>query len=131
MNSTYCSIEDFDLNKTLQEVSQEHVPVSRLYPEPIPAIFVTPIISYCPPNTFNMLWLPSLQETGDLCFITKSRRPISRDEIVVILFTQELKNVYFDLSEICARQIFPNFLAWYATLYAPYGNFFLQEQLTY
>ena len=49
---------------------------------------------------------------------------------VLILYNQELKNVHFFLSEICARQIYPNFFAWYAPLYAPNGNFLLQEQLT-
>ena len=56
VSSIYTSMQD--LNKTLQEVSQEPVPVSLnatfqgfRYPDPIPATFVTAIISYCPPNT--------------------------------------------------------------------------------
>ena len=56
VSSIYTSMQD--LNKTLQEVSQEPVPVSLNatfqgfpYPDPIPATFVTAIISYCPPNT--------------------------------------------------------------------------------
>ena len=58
VSSIYASMQDFDLKKTLQEVSQEPVPVSLNatfqgfpYPDPIPATFVTAIISYCPPNT--------------------------------------------------------------------------------
>ena len=56
VSSIYTSMQD--LNKTLQEVSQEPGPVSLNatfqgfpYPDPIPATFVTAIISYCPPNT--------------------------------------------------------------------------------
>ena len=56
VSSIYTSMQD--LNKTLQEASQEPVPVSLNatfqgfpYPDPIPATFVTAIISYCPPNT--------------------------------------------------------------------------------
>ena len=56
VSSIYTSMQD--LNKTLQEVSQEPVPVSLNatfqgfpYPDPIPATFVTAIISYCSPNT--------------------------------------------------------------------------------
>ena len=56
VSSIYTSMQD--LNKTLQEVSQEPVPVSLNatfqgfpYPDSIPATFVTAIISYCPPNT--------------------------------------------------------------------------------
>ena len=56
VSSIYTSMQD--LNKTLQEVSQEPVPVSLNatfqrfpYPDPIPATFVTEIISCCSPNT--------------------------------------------------------------------------------
>ena len=58
VSSIYASMQDFDLNKTLQEVSQEPSPVSLNatfqrfpYPDLIPATFVTAIISYCSPNT--------------------------------------------------------------------------------
>ena len=58
VSSIYTSMQDFDLNKTLQEVFQEPVPVSLNatfqrfpYPDPIPATFVTEIISCCSPNT--------------------------------------------------------------------------------
>ena len=58
LSSMYGNVQDFDLSKTLQEVSQEPVPVSLNstfkrppYPDPMPATFVTAIISYCPPNT--------------------------------------------------------------------------------
>ena len=58
VSSIYASMQDFDLKKILQEVSQEPVPVNLnatfqrfRYPDPIPATFVTAIISYCPPNT--------------------------------------------------------------------------------
>ena len=46
LSSIYGNIQDFDLNKTLQEVSQESVPVilnatfqRPPYPDPMPAIF--------------------------------------------------------------------------------------------
>ena len=137
VSSIYDNIQDFYMNKTLQEVSQEAVPVSlnatfqRLpYPDPIPATFVTAIISYCPPDTSTCFGCrKSLREFGDLCFIIKSRCLISRDETGVVIYTQELKNVYFHLSEICVRQVFPNFLACYAPLYAPHCNLLLQEQI--
>ena len=136
VNSIYGNIQDFDLNKTLQE-AQEPVPFSLNatfqrppYPDPIPTTFVTAIISYCPPNTSTSFGCrKSLREFGDLCFITKSRPPVGRDENGVILYTQELKNVYFHLSEICVRQVFPNFLACYAPMYAPHCNLLSQEQI--
>ena len=78
VNSSYANIQDFDLNKAPQEVSTELFPATfqrRPYPEPIPAISVTAIISNCPPNISTwFLCLKSLRETEDLCFITKSRR---------------------------------------------------------
>ena len=136
VSSIYGNIQDFDLKKTLQE-AQEPVPVSLNatfqrppYPDPIPATFVTAIISYCPPNTSTCFSCrKSLREFGDLCFITKSMRPVGRGENDIIIYTQELKNVYFHLSEICVRQVFPNFLACYAPLYAPHCNLLSQEQM--
>ena len=124
VSSIYGNIQDFDLNKTLQAVCQEPVPVRlnatfQIAPcsDPRPATFVTAIISYCPPNTSTCFGCrKSFREFGDLCFITKSRRPIGRDENGVIIYTQQMKNVYFHLSEICVRQVFRNFLACYAPL---------------
>ena len=112
------------MNKTLQEVSQEPASVSLNvtfqrppYPDLMPATLVTAIISYCPPNTLTCFGChKSLWELGDLCFITKSRRPIGRYENDVITYTKKMKNVYFQLSEICVRQVFPNFLVCYAPL---------------
>ena len=137
LSSMYGNVQDFDLSKTLQEVSQEPVPVSLNstfkrppYLDPMPATFVTAIISYCPPNTSTSFGCgKSLREFGDSCFITKSRRPIGRDENGVIIYTQQMKNMYFHLSEICVRQIFPNFLACYAPLYAHHRNLLSQEQI--
>ena len=137
LSSIYGNVQDFDLSKTLQEVSQEPVPVSLNstfkrppYPDPMPATFVTAIISYCPPNTSTSFGCgKSLREFGDSCFITKSRRPIGRDENGVIIYTQQMKNMYFHLSEICVRQVFPNFLACYAPLYAHHRNLLSQEQI--
>ena len=137
LSSIYGNIQGFDMNKTQQGVSQEPVPVSLNatfqrppYPDPMPATFVTAIISYCPPNTSTCVGCrKSLREFGDMCFITKSRRPIGRDEKGVIIYTQEMENVYFHLSEICVRQVFPKFLACYAPLYAPHRNLLSQEQI--
>ena len=87
-------------------------------------------ISYCPPITSTCFGCrKSLREFEDLCFITKSRRPIGRDENGVIIYTQQMKNMYFHLSEICVRQVFPNFLACYAPLYAHHRNLLSQEQI--
>ena len=140
VSSIYGNIQDFDSNRTLEEVSQELAPVSLNanfqrppYPDPIdpiPATFATAIISYCPPNTSTCFGCrKNLREFGDLCFITKSRRPIGRDENGVITYTQEQKNGSFHQSENCVRQLFPNFLACDAPLYVPHCNLLSQEQI--
>ena len=121
VSSIYGNIQDFDLNKTLQAVCQEPVPVrlnatfqTAPCSDPRPATFVTAIISYCPPNTSTSFGCrKSLREFGDLCFITKSRRPIGRDENGVIINAQKLKNVYFTCQKFVSDRFFRNF--WPAT----------------
>ena len=74
VSSIYGSMQDFDLNKTLQEVSQEPVPVSLNAtfqrfpnPDPIPATFATAIISYCPPNIQHDLAAVKVSGSSKIC----------------------------------------------------------------
>ena len=103
VSSIYDNIQDFYMNKTLQEVSQEAVPVSLNatfqrppYPDPIPATFVTAIISYCPPDTSTCFGCrKSLREFGDLCFIIKLRCPISRMKLALSYIPKNWKMCTF------------------------------------
>ena len=99
------------------------------YPDPQPATFLTAILSFCLPNTSTCFGCRrSLQQGNDLCFITKSRRPIGRDDTGIMQYTTDLKNVYLHLSVDCVRSVFPNFVACYSSLYQAHRELLSPEQ---
>ena len=76
VSSIHGNIQDFDLNKTLEEVSQEPVPVRlnaafqiQPYPDPMPVTYVTAIISYCRPNTSTCFGCRKSLRSLEICVL--------------------------------------------------------------
>ena len=107
------------------------------YPDPKPTTFITAILQYCPPNTSTCFGCrKNIREPcanisnilQGLCFITKSRRPVGRDENGMLTYIDELRNVYFHFDETCVRFHFPNFVCWFSPVYSEHRCFLNPEQ---
>ena len=76
------------------------------YPDPQPT-FLTAILSFYPPKTSICFGCQrSIREGNDLFSITKSRRPVGRDNNGITQYNTSSKNVYFHLWEDCVRSVF-------------------------
>ena len=101
------------------------------YRNPQPTAFLTGILSFCSPNTSTCFgWWRSLQEGNDLCFITKSRWQLGRDDTGIMQYTTDLKNVYFHHSEDCVRSLSPSFVKCYSPLYQAHRELLSPEQIS-
>ena len=85
------------------------------YSEPQPTTFLTAILRFCPPIAATCFGcLRSLQYGEESCSLTKSRRPISRDDNGIMQYATDSKIFDFHLSEDCVRSVFPNFVSCYS-----------------
>ena len=55
-----------------------------------------------------------------LFFITKSRSLISRNKNWLLVYTVDLRNLYFHLNENCVRIVFQNFITCYFPVCPPH-----------
>ena len=88
------------------------------YPDPPATLLRAALLNFCPPNVTKCFGckanirsppVTTIPLSQDLCIISKAKRPIGRDETGVVIYTNDLRNVYFDFSEQCVRYLYQGF----------------------
>ena len=88
------------------------------YPDPPATLLRAALLNFCPPNVTKCFGckanirsppVTTIPFSQDLCIISKAKRPIGRDETGVVIYSNDLQNVYFHFSEQCVRYLYQGF----------------------
>ena len=90
------------------------------YPDPLPNDFIVALLELCPKKTCTCFGCRKdlrtfkankmiCEDSRGLVIISKAFRPIKRDSNGALIYTKDLRNVYFHASQFCVRVQYPSF----------------------